>query len=511
MNSNFREDEITLIERYDKKLNKKVVKKFPVVGGRLRLFHEDISADVGSGIASGIEVDVIKYEDDVAVIKARVCVNGNAFTGIGMSSRKRDSLIYPAILELAETRAIARALRFAGYGVEYTGAEEMYGVKNVDLDYDETSNTEEKQSVNDYSEASKTSTETSTQPDEPSLKRQVWDSLKSMFPKSQDTFLAEQFKIFVNKTLSKYDGGTEETVFQAILDHKDRFKKAFEVQLMGSVDDRNNDGGSPEPVENVISDEQKQEHLKRMKDLADAHTVKTQPVVCKVKKMKAEIYMAMPDGMNVKALNETLKHLIEVNPNETPESIYEISIENIGELVEIIKEYCAKIGLETGLEDPVDADDKPAEKDVDKPAEKPPVTTNDMTLFRKSWNRLNWENFNQFVIVNANTFKANRDEYDAAVAKYDNMKVNNDAADYCFPYLFDETQLSTKKSILVDDKTKAEPAALHELETMKQYIGYHNDIANELSKAIGIELDTTDPEEACKFNDAMEKLLLENK
>jgi hypothetical protein len=30
-------------------------------------------------------------------------------------------------LELAETRAIARALRFAGYGVEYTGFEEMPG------------------------------------------------------------------------------------------------------------------------------------------------------------------------------------------------------------------------------------------------------------------------------------------------------------------------------------------------------------------------------------------------
>jgi hypothetical protein len=30
-----------------------------------------------------------------------------------------------ALVELAETRAIARALRFAGYGVEYTGFEEM--------------------------------------------------------------------------------------------------------------------------------------------------------------------------------------------------------------------------------------------------------------------------------------------------------------------------------------------------------------------------------------------------
>jgi len=39
--------------------------------------------------------------------------------------RERDSSIAPAILDLAETRAIARSLRFAGYGVEYCSAEEV--------------------------------------------------------------------------------------------------------------------------------------------------------------------------------------------------------------------------------------------------------------------------------------------------------------------------------------------------------------------------------------------------
>jgi hypothetical protein len=39
--------------------------------------------------------------------------------------RERDSSIAPAVLELAETRAIARSLRFAGYGVEYCSAEEV--------------------------------------------------------------------------------------------------------------------------------------------------------------------------------------------------------------------------------------------------------------------------------------------------------------------------------------------------------------------------------------------------
>jgi hypothetical protein len=38
-----------------------------------------------------------------------------------------------AILELAETRAIARSLRFAGYGVEYCSAEEVSHLENGGL------------------------------------------------------------------------------------------------------------------------------------------------------------------------------------------------------------------------------------------------------------------------------------------------------------------------------------------------------------------------------------------
>ena len=47
-----------------------------------------------------------------------------------MASVQRDEKIAPAILELAETRAIARALRFAGYGVEYCSAEEVSHLGN---------------------------------------------------------------------------------------------------------------------------------------------------------------------------------------------------------------------------------------------------------------------------------------------------------------------------------------------------------------------------------------------
>ena len=47
-----------------------------------------------------------------------------------MSSVEKDRSIAPAILELAETRAIARSLRFAGYGVEYCSAEEISHLEN---------------------------------------------------------------------------------------------------------------------------------------------------------------------------------------------------------------------------------------------------------------------------------------------------------------------------------------------------------------------------------------------
>ena len=47
-----------------------------------------------------------------------------------MASVARDNTIAPAILELAETRAIARSLRFAGFGVEYCSAEEISHLEN---------------------------------------------------------------------------------------------------------------------------------------------------------------------------------------------------------------------------------------------------------------------------------------------------------------------------------------------------------------------------------------------
>ncbi|WP_372996395.1 hypothetical protein [Lutispora sp.] len=108
MLNNFKNEELVKVQG----------KLFPVVGGRLRLAHEDNSN-------LSIETKVISYDGEVAIIQAMVKTEKGCFNGLGNASVKRDRVLSNAILELAETRAIARALRFAGYGVEYTGYEEV--------------------------------------------------------------------------------------------------------------------------------------------------------------------------------------------------------------------------------------------------------------------------------------------------------------------------------------------------------------------------------------------------
>ena len=93
-------------------------KIYPVVGGRLRLAHDENKS-------LSIETSVVQYGEEATVIQASVRTEKGTFTGLGNASVKRDRVLSNAILELAETRAIARALRFAGYGVEYTGFEEV--------------------------------------------------------------------------------------------------------------------------------------------------------------------------------------------------------------------------------------------------------------------------------------------------------------------------------------------------------------------------------------------------
>jgi len=121
--SQFREDEIAIIKHWSKERQEYVSNVYPKVGGRLRLAHEN-----NDGI--NIETKIYQYDENIAVVIATVKTMSGQFTGIGMSSLERDKKIAPAILELAETRGIARALRFAGYGVEYCSAEEVSHLEN---------------------------------------------------------------------------------------------------------------------------------------------------------------------------------------------------------------------------------------------------------------------------------------------------------------------------------------------------------------------------------------------
>lgn len=116
--SEFRPEEIVTLRHFDKKTSQWVESEFPKVGGRLRLAHlENDSLDIST--------EVFQYDGSLAVVKAVCTTTKGCFCGLGMSSTERDAKIAPALLELAETRAIARALRFAGYGVEYCSIEEV--------------------------------------------------------------------------------------------------------------------------------------------------------------------------------------------------------------------------------------------------------------------------------------------------------------------------------------------------------------------------------------------------
>jgi len=119
----FREDEIVIMSHWDKKNEEWVRTVYPKIGGRLRLAHEDNDN-------LSITTEIIKYDENIAVVRAVSTTTKGSFPGIGMSSTERDDKIAPAILELAETRAIARSLRFAGYGVEYCSAEEISHLEN---------------------------------------------------------------------------------------------------------------------------------------------------------------------------------------------------------------------------------------------------------------------------------------------------------------------------------------------------------------------------------------------
>ncbi|AFM26091.1 hypothetical protein [Desulfomonile tiedjei] len=115
-NGQFREDE--LVSRKVKVGQEWQTRIFPIIGGRLRILHE-------SNDNLSIQTDIVRLEPDFVVVKAAIESQRGKFNGTGTASGQRDARLADSLVELAETRAIARALRFGGIGVEYTSAEEI--------------------------------------------------------------------------------------------------------------------------------------------------------------------------------------------------------------------------------------------------------------------------------------------------------------------------------------------------------------------------------------------------
>jgi len=122
-NGQFREDE--LVTRRMKVNGDWQERTFPVVGGRLRLAHE------GNKKLS-IQTEIMRMDTDLVVAKATVETDKGRYSGTGTASAQRDARLADSLVELAETRAIARALRFGGFGVEFCSAEEISHVSETE-------------------------------------------------------------------------------------------------------------------------------------------------------------------------------------------------------------------------------------------------------------------------------------------------------------------------------------------------------------------------------------------
>jgi hypothetical protein len=119
----FREEE--LVSRKVKVGNEWQTRIFPIIGGRLRLAHE------GNETLS-LQTEMVNWDGQYAIFRCSAITNKGQFVGYGTANSQRDARLAESLVELAETRSIARALRFAGFGLEFTGAEEVSHVPSAE-------------------------------------------------------------------------------------------------------------------------------------------------------------------------------------------------------------------------------------------------------------------------------------------------------------------------------------------------------------------------------------------
>jgi hypothetical protein len=125
----FREEE--LVSRRVKVGNEWETRIFPIVAGRLRLAHEENDA-------LSLKTEMVSWDGQYAVFKCRAATGKGQFIGYGTANAQRDARLAESLVELAETRSIARSLRFAGYGLEFCGAEEIAAITDGEQNSERT-------------------------------------------------------------------------------------------------------------------------------------------------------------------------------------------------------------------------------------------------------------------------------------------------------------------------------------------------------------------------------------
>jgi hypothetical protein len=132
-NGQFLENE--LVTRKVKVGNEFQIRTFPVVGGRLRLAHEENQN-------LNLQTEMVSWDGQYAIFKCCAVTNKGQFVGYGTANSQRDTRLAESLVELAETRSVARALRFAGFGLEFTSAEEVSHVVAAEPEREQSANKE---------------------------------------------------------------------------------------------------------------------------------------------------------------------------------------------------------------------------------------------------------------------------------------------------------------------------------------------------------------------------------
>lgn len=107
---------------FDKELVSIQGKAYVPIGPKLRTLREHFP-----NAAVSTEIVTHGAAEDAVTVRAIVTAGDRAASAYGTSSIQSDRALGDSLLELAETRAVARALRFFGIGVDSTGAEEVQG------------------------------------------------------------------------------------------------------------------------------------------------------------------------------------------------------------------------------------------------------------------------------------------------------------------------------------------------------------------------------------------------